>query len=349
MRRFAFMAILLALATTVVACGPGVPVTVSKEAIGTVVSITAYGDDEDAVRDAIDNAYAAMAEVESALNAHDPASAISRFNATPFEDQELPPDAVQVLDAIETLEVSEWFSPALLSVTQLYDFEDGGTVPAEEDVLTALVAASRFDRTCTSAARFRPVEGSDTRLQPGGPLAPGLDLGGAAKGLALDRARETLRASGSVTAALITSTSTTVTLGTKPDGTPWRVGVEDPRETGRVTAVFEITGDGALSTSGDYQRYFEVSGTRYHHILDPATGRPARGMRSLTVAGTWLTGLETDVLSTALFVAGTEDARGYAVSNGIALYTVDAEGRTLVVPAPEESGVRVTEQATPLP
>ena len=109
----------------------------------------------------------------------------------------------------------------------------------------------------------------------------------------------------------------------------------------RVVAVFQFTGDGALSTSGDYQRFYESGGVRYHHILDPATGLPARGVRSLTVAGASLSGLQSDILSTALFVRGAEGATDYSQERGIALLVVDDEGRTLVVPAPEDSGVGV--------
>ncbi len=178
---------------------------------------------------------------------------------------------------------------------------------------------------------------------------PGLDFGGAAKGLALDRAREALRASDAVSAAIITSGSSTVTLGTKPDGSVWRIGIEDPRDTGTVVATFSFDGDGALSTSGDYQRYFEVDGVRYHHILDPATGLPARGLRSLTVAGAGLSGLDSDILSTALFVRGGEAAAAYAEEHGVGLYTVNDEGRTRVVPAPSRSGLSIAEVATPQP
>lgn len=328
-------------------CGVREPVVVSREALGTVVSITAYGEDEAAVRDAIEDAFDAMAGVESQLDAYDPASAISAFNADPCAERALPADAVTILDAIERLNVGAQFSPALLGVSRLYDFEGAQTVPAEADLALALDAAAGFGRTSPDRGGFTPTATTDARLDPGGALAPGLDFGGAAKGLALDRAREALRESGAVTAALITAGSTSVTLGTKPDGSVWRIGVEDPREPGEVVAVFQFEGDGALSTSGDYQRAFEAGGVLYHHILDPATGMPARGMRSLTVAGMDASGLDSDILSTALFVKGSGNAAAYAEEAGLALYVVDDEGRALVVPAPAESGLVVTEEAAP--
>lgn len=346
MRRWA-IPLLLAALFAVAGCDSREPVSVSRESLGTVVSVTAYGEDEAAVREAIDAAYAEMAEVEAAVDAYDSDSAISRFNANPYEPQTLPAEAREVLDAVVELEASAEFSPALLSVMRLYRFGEGGRVPDSDDLALALLAAGRFGCTGDGRASFARLSTPDERLEPGGELAPGIDLGGAAKGLALDRAREVLRESGSVTAAIITSGSSTVTLGTKPDGSPWFIGVEDPREPSVVIATFSFEADGALSTSGDYQQYFESEGVRYHHILDPATGLPARTFRSLTVAGSSLSGLHSDILSTALFIKGREGAESYAAEREIALFAVDAEGQTLIVPAPAESGVDVAAEATP--
>jgi len=317
------------------------PVVVSREALGTVVSITAYGEDETAVCAAIDDAFAVMDEIAAPLDAYEPLSDISAFNEQSYTAQQLPPYARDVLKAIDALEVGDAFSPTLYSVTRLYDFEGAQTVPTAADLALALAAADGFVRQEPEHGLFARLKDPDPRLEPGGPLAPGLDLGGAAKGLALDAARESLRASGAVTAALISSGSSTVTLGAKPDGSVWRIGVEDPRDLSSVVAVFTFEGDGALSTSGDYQRFFEADGVRYHHILDPATGLPARDVRSLTIAGASLSGLHSDILSTALFVRGAEGATGYSEEHALALLVVDDEGRTLVVPAPEDSGVGV--------
>ncbi|MHB8762210.1 MAG: FAD:protein FMN transferase [Coriobacteriia bacterium] len=347
MRRWLVMPMLLAMLLAA-GCGADRPVEVSRKALGTVVSITAYGDDEEAVTSAIDGAYAAMAAVEAQLDAHDQSSAISQFNAQPYQAVALSAETSQVLDAIAALRVSAEFSPSLLGVTRLYAFEEGGRVPDPAALALSLAASKAFSRTGDGGGAFARVD-PDVRLEAGGELVPGLDLGGAAKGLALDRARDALKASGAVTAAIISAGSSTVTFGTKPDGSAWRIGIEDPRDAEEVVATFAFEADGALSTSGDYQRAFEANGRRYHHILHPATGRPAEGVRSLTVAGTSLSGLHSDILSTALFVRGADEAEDYAADIGLALYVVDAEGRTLVVPAPEGSGLSLAEKAMPKP
>lgn len=330
--------LVVALCTTGCARTPAV-VRESRPALGTVVTIEAYGTREAAIRAAIEAAFTEIAAVERALDAYSPTSTIAAFNANPYVQRRLPDKAVAILDEIERLGVGAEFSPALLAPVRLYGFGATPSVPASEDLALAVAAARGFRRPKPSTGVFARLRTPDPRLEPGGPLAPGLDFGGAAKGLALDRAREALRAHG-VRAALLTAGSTTVTLGTKPGGDPWRIGIEHPRKTGAVMAVAEWTGDAALSTSGDYQQSFEVGGVRYHHILDPATGRPASGVQSLTVAGR-ISGLESDILSTALFVRGRDGALAYARERSMSVWLVDAAGTVRSQNGAADAGVRI--------
>ncbi len=341
--------VLLGMLSVLTGCGGDDPVVVSREALGTVVTVTAYGEDEEAVTAAIEDAYAAMAAVEAQLDAYDAASVISQFNANPYAQATLPAEANVILNEVIVLGVGADFSPSLLGVERLYDFEGSPHVPDADDLVLAVAAANTFRRNTDGTAEFMRGDNPDARLDAGGALAPGVDLGGAAKGLAMDRAREALKASGAVTAALISSGSSTVTFGEKPDGDAWVIGIEDPRDPDKIVATFTFEGDGALSTSGDYQRYFEADGRRYHHILHPSTGRPAEGLRSLTVASASLAGVHTDILSTALFVMGPDEAQEWAMDHAVALYAVDTEGRALVVPAPDESGLKVDEKRDPEP
>lgn len=131
-----------------------------------------------------------------------------------------------------------------------------------------------------------------------------IDLGSVAKGYTGNRLAELLRENG-VTSAILNLGGNVQTVGTKPDGTPWNVAVLDPLGNGYAGSV--TVADKAVITSGGYQRFFERDGKTYHHIIDPATGRPAEnGFLSVTVVAK--DGLLCDALSTALFVMGPEKA-----------------------------------------
>ena len=134
-------------------------------------------------------------------------------------------------------------------------------------------------------------------------LGPGvsLDLGGIAKGYAVDCAMEKLLSIG-VTNAMVKAGGDLRVIGVPPGKTHWIVQLEDPRKEGRRTKV--PLRDAALSTSGDYENYFEIDGVRYSHILNPRNGRPVEGIAACTVIAP--TCMESDAMATACFVYGVE-------------------------------------------
>lgn len=132
-----------------------------------------------------------------------------------------------------------------------------------------------------------------------------LDLGAIAKGYAGDQCTQLLSSYG-VTSALVALGGNVTAIGSKPDGTSWRVAVRDPDNEDSYLCVLSLQ-DKTASTSGGYERYFEQDGVIYHHIIDPDTGYPARsGLKSVTVVSS--SGTTADALSTALFVMGEEKA-----------------------------------------
>lgn len=132
-----------------------------------------------------------------------------------------------------------------------------------------------------------------------------LDMGAVGKGIALDEILKLIEQQEQVKGAVISVGGSILTYGSKPDGGFWNVGVVNPLEPSENIGILKLNGQWCVSTSGDYERYVEVEGVRYHHILDPATGRPAAsGVRGVTILTK--NGLYSDALSTACFVLGAE-------------------------------------------
>ena len=129
-----------------------------------------------------------------------------------------------------------------------------------------------------------------------------INLGGIAKGYVVERGIDMLRTHG-VENGIVTAGGDSRLLGDRR-GRPWMVGIRDPRKDGRVAISVPLEGE-AISTSGDYERYFEADGVRYHHIIQPSSGLPVEGVRSATVFGP--DAVMTDALSTSVFVMGVDE------------------------------------------
>lgn len=203
------------------------------------------------------------------------------------------------------------FDVTFASVGRYYDYRKG-VHPDDEQIRKALEAID-----------YRYVE-----LDPGGPRVryshPNVyvDLGGIAKGFAVDRCIELLRRAG-VTQASVSAGGDSYILGDRR-GEPWTVGIRDPRNEDGVTAVLPLM-DTAVSTSGDYERFFVEDGVRYHHIIDPDTGRSAKDAWSVTILGPQTT--FTDALSTSVFVLGPDKGLQLIDSlPGVDAIIVDAKG-----------------------
>lgn len=184
------------------------------------------------------------------------------------------------------------FDPTLAPLTELWNITGEAPVIPSAAAVEAALAETGFERLS--------VDGNTvTKAFP----ALSLDLGGCAKGYACEQAVRLLR-NDSIPYGIVSFGGNIGVFGKKPDGTPWRVGVRDPDSADGVAGYLSME-SGFLSISGDYERYFERDGVRYHHIFDRETGYPARsGVRSAAV---WAEdGCIADALSTAVFVMGWE-------------------------------------------
>ena len=186
------------------------------------------------------------------------------------------------------------FDITVYPLVQAWGFYSGETsVPAESeiDALLSLVGSDKLT-----------FNGKTLTFQVPG---MGIDLGGIAKGYASNAVAAILTENG-VDSAIISLGGNVHALGTKPDGSLWKVAIQDPEDLSSYIGIVEVS-DKAVVTSGGYQRYFEENGVRYHHIIDPRTGYPAEnGLISVSIVCD--SGLVADGLSTALFVMGTDGA-----------------------------------------
>jgi len=213
------------------------------------------------------------------------------------------------------------FDPTLGPLSRLWNFSGEGEarIPAAEEVREAL------KRTGLHKVTVHPEAGTVSLAEKGMLL----DLGGIAKGYALDRARLVLEKLGP-TGALVNAGGDIVALGEKAPGELWRVGVQDPRNPRGIVAVAVIK-DKYVVTSGDYERFIKKDGVRYHHILDPRTGYPARGIQSVTVIAN--DGVTAQTMAKAPFVMGREAGLKFLESlPGLEALIIDSEGNQFMTP-----------------
>lgn len=162
-----------------------------------------------------------------------------------------------------------------------------------------------------------------------------LDLGAVGKGIALDWLREYVNGQEEITGAVISVGGSILTYGQKPDGSPWKVGVVNPQEPSKNLGLLSLRGQWCVSTSGDYERYVEVDGVKFHHIIDPTTGYPAdSGLSGVTILAE--DGLLSDALSTACFILGREKGSTLAEHFGAEALFVDHEGNIYMTEGMED-------------
>jgi len=282
--------------------------------MGTAITVELWTDEDALAREAIEAVLGEMRRVDELMSTYKPGSELSQVNArAAAEPVQIEPElSALIARSLEFSVLTQGaFDITYASVGYLYDFRQH-VRPAAEAIESALPAVNyrhvQVDRE-RSTIRF---DREGVRI----------DLGGIAKGHAVDRAIELLRTRG-IRHAMVTAGGDTRLLGDRR-GRPWMVGVRDPRVEGRLLLRLPLV-DEAISTSGDYERYFEEDGRRYHHILVPSTGDSAREVVSVTVLGPVAT--DTDALSTSVFVLGPESGLALIERlDGIECVIVDAHG-----------------------
>ena len=256
-------------------------------AMDTVMSLRLYGDSDDKTMDALAQL---LQTLDTELSAVGGRGALAALNA---DGQSRDERVVTLTRRAEALSrrTGGALDLTLLPVSELWGFTGEALyIPADAE-LEALAAVTGMDRvTVTEDAVV---------------LAPGtrLDFGAVAKGWAADLCRQRMEADG--VSGILSLGGNLQTVGAKPDGSDWTVGIQAPDDPSANALLLTFSGSRAVVTSGDYQRCYLAHGVRYCHILDPETLRPVQnGLRSVTIVAE--EGLLADALSTALFVLGPE-------------------------------------------
>jgi thiamine biosynthesis lipoprotein len=288
--------------------------------MGTLVKITAVARSESVAQAAATAGFAEIRRLEELLSTWISTSELSRVNAAAgVMPIHVSPETLTVVQrAMQVAEMTGGgFNIAIGPAVDAWRVTEGQRIPTESelDALRPLVDLHAVHADGQAQTIYLEKRGMR------------IDVGGIGKGYAADQAVDALRRAGAV-AGVVALSGDIKTFGRLPGGKMFPVGIQHPREEGSVLAWIDLQ-DEAISTAGDYERFFEREGIRYHHILDPRTLQPARSCQSVTVIareGVWADGLDTGI-----FVMGPE--RGMELVEqlpDVEAIIIDAEGRLLV-------------------
>lgn len=293
---------------------------------GTLVEVTIYGQEEARARELAGQVFRDFDRLHGMLHAWKPGT-LSDMNAVFARSPAraaIPPELAPIIRHAALLSETSGglFNPAIGKLVSLWGFHRDEFSPLRPDP-QAIAALVKADPKMTDIV----IDGSEFySTKP----AVQVDLGGYAKGYALDLATAYLRSQG-VKNALINIGGNIMALGSRGDR-PWQVGIQHPRKPGPI-ATLNLRDGEAIGTSGDYQRYFILDGKRYCHIIDPRTGYPVQGTQAATVltAGGAQPGTLSDVASKPIFIAGVPGWRAAAKAMGVQnVMLIDARGEVHV-------------------
>ena len=260
------------------------------EKMGTQVRVEIWHQDSATALLLIEKVLAEIQRIEDSMSPYIESSLLSQVNRNAAKQR------VKIDDELffvinKALEYSKQtngaFDISFASVGHLYDYRTGKK-PSEQELKKRLPAINYqsvvLDKTSKTIHFLHP----DIKI----------DLGGIAKGYAVDRCIEFLKQNG-VSSAMVSAGGDSRLLGDR-QGRPWYIGVKNPRGKGHIMKLPLV--DVAVSTSGDYERFFEIEGERYHHILNPETGRSSKNIQGVTIIAD--KAIDSDALSTSVFVMG---------------------------------------------
>lgn len=285
---------------------------------GTLVEVSIHGENEVRARAATTTVMQEFQRLHNLLHAWQP-SALSELNhrLAQGEGQWVSAELAAMLYQAADLsrQSGGLFNPAIGSLIRLWGFQSDEFVAALPDPQeVAKLQAAKPEMGDLQLSTPHASNNGTVWIRSLNPAVQ-LDLGGYAKGYALDRARKLLQQQG-IRNALINIGGNVLAMG-QHGNRPWRIGIQHPRKPAPI-ATLELHDGEAIGTSGDYQRYFELGGKRYCHLINPRTGHPAEGVQSVTILTRGAqAGVRSDAASKPLFLAGPHDWQAQARKMGL--------------------------------
>lgn len=286
-------------------------------AMDTVMNLTAYGS---GAKTALKNSQDEITRLENLLSRTKTTSEVSQINANPGKAVTVSDETAALIG--KSLKYSAvtngCFDITIAPVVSAWGFTTGTYQVPTAAKLAELLREVDYTKVSVSGNAVTTGAGQS------------IDLGGIAKGYASDQIAAIYKKAG-VTSGMISLGGNVWVDGKKPDGSKWRVAVQDPNDTSKYVGVLKLS-DAFAITSGGYQRYFEKNGKRYHHIIDPSTGSPAEsGLISTTIVSSD-NGTMCDALSTAVFVMGEKKALELWRNSGLKfdMILVTDKGKVLI-------------------
>lgn len=281
---------------------------------GTYIQMIVFSENEKSAKEAMDKAFKRIAEIDLKYNSKSRGSVIYNLNHSQEKQAVLDEEGVMLFTEVKKMyDFSEGkyditISP-LLETWGFFSDEPRENVPSDEELKEAL-----------SHVDFSKVVLDGNILKINEPVKE-IDTGSFLKGYAVEEAKKVLAQEG-IKNGFVSSISSISTVGGKADGTPWRVGVQNPDFSDQLLGIAELEGK-ALGVSGDYQTYVEIAGRRYHHIMDKDTGYPVGDKKLVAVICD--SAFMADMLSTTFFNMSTEKIFEFAEKSNIDVLVVDKD------------------------
>ena len=296
-------------------------ISLSELHFDTVMTITLYGSDETELSSIIEDAYTEVDRLETIFSAQLEYSELYDINERIAAGETTFILSDELTEVIKyALEINELSNGALdITIGNLIDLWGIGTdheqLPDASEISEALSYTGCQYLSLNEDDNMLTVSSSNVKL----------DLGAIAKGYAADLIKSLILSEDSSVVGILDFGGNIMTIGKRVDGSKWKVGITDPLDTTSVYGGVSVS-DYCVVTSGNYERYFEIDGVRYHHILDSYTGYPAnKGIISSTIIGA--SSVECDALSTACYCLGIDDALKLINSiDGVECVLIDDEG-----------------------